>query len=158
MPTGESCPITCEAVGLRYCKDELNRMKFPNSPAVATANKINQRGLRNTRNGGNLFFTARMAPGQYSPSRNGKTRLSEVPSPPAPASLQLATPPANCCGERQKNANACLLLHTVFPAKRICGLTSHHAHFYRLSNVKPRNVLRGFHPLPGREKLIQLRC
>ncbi len=62
MPTGESCPITCEAVGLRYCKDELNRMKFPNSPAVATANKINQRGLRNTRNGGNLFFTARMAP------------------------------------------------------------------------------------------------
>ena len=23
---------------------------------------------------------------------------------------------------------------------------------------KPRNVLRGFHPLPGREKLIQLRC
>ena len=32
--------------------------------------------------------------------------------------------------------NACLLLHTVFPAKRICGLTSHHAHFYRLSNVK----------------------
>ncbi|EFU48361.1 hypothetical protein HMPREF9539_01067 [Escherichia coli MS 110-3] len=23
---------------------------------------------------------------------------------------------------------------------------------------KPHNVLRGFHPLPGREKLIQLRC
>ena len=25
---------------------------------------------------------------------NGKTRLSEVPSPPAPASLRLATPPS----------------------------------------------------------------
>lgn len=41
MLIGESCLIICEVVGFRYCKDELNRMKFLNSLVVVIVNKIN---------------------------------------------------------------------------------------------------------------------
>lgn len=62
MPTGDSWPITCDAVGLRYCSEELKNTKLPSSPAVAIANSSSQRGWRNIVSGGSLPRTARIAP------------------------------------------------------------------------------------------------
>ncbi|MOA64194.1 hypothetical protein D3C78_1901750 [compost metagenome] len=44
IPTGDSWPMTCDAVGLRYCNEELKKIKFPSRPAVAMAKISSQRG------------------------------------------------------------------------------------------------------------------
>jgi len=62
MPTGESCPITWEAVGVKYCREELKRMKFPNRPPVAIASNTSQRRWRKIRIGGSFPLIARIAP------------------------------------------------------------------------------------------------
>ncbi|AVH82076.1 hypothetical protein FDX00_10945 [Citrobacter sp. wls617] len=38
------------------------------------------------------------------------------------------------------------------------GCHARRAYLPAVECKKPRNVLRGFYPLPGREKLIQQRC